>query len=631
VKKEIPQVYRILHNGGDKMKLDINSLCDHFDHGMIIIDSDGIIQLYNLAAQEFFGLLPSPGPGHPAGCLEAGDIVIIAVNRLGRDDGNLNPQLLDIVGLAKASVNHDEGLLAVGQVGPGAKLKPMWKTFGDGGEQVALEYVLPSGIHIKAGHYRGDRLLWIEAGQRFDYYYHIAVGHTVIIRPDGKLKFYQVAGYTARGESIGDILGGASWAEKGDQPPPQVLNRHISTIHTKNLGIERLLTVARGEEDGFMKQDYEINGIPTRCSIHPIDQLERRSGALLQITDISEVRMAEEERDAARASLLQYDDSRHHPAFANILGNSQEITAVRELAFKAARSNSTVLLLGESGTGKGLFAEAIHKAGPRNSYPFIYVNCAAIPDNLLESELFGYVEGAFTGARPGGKAGSFEQAQGGTLFLDEIAELDTPLQAKLLHALQNRHVLRLGDTKHMELDVRIIAATNQKLEQAVIDGRFREDLYYRLNVISLVLPTLRQRPGDIPELVRYLLPIICKRADKPLLVPVPELIQVLSQHNWPGNIRELENVLERAVNFAEGKALTPAHLPSHMKGPKSDMDSLVVNKVIPHHQAIELAELKLLQLALKQTDNNRSQAMKLLGMGRTNFYRKLSKYRLMSE
>lgn len=611
------------------MHLEINSICDYFEQGIIVIDSNAIIQLYNLAAQEFFGLLPSPGPGHPAGTLETGDIVIIAVNRLCRDDGNLNAQLLDKIGLAQAIVNPDDGLLAVGQVGPGARLKPMWKTFSDGTEQITLEYVLPSGMHIKAGHFRPDRLLWIEAGERFDYYYHIAVGHAVIIRPEGRLKFYQVAGYTARGEAIGDILGGSTWAEKGNQPLPQIFGRHISTIHPKNLGIERLITVARGLKDGFSKQDYEINGIPTRCSIHPIDEDGERKGALLQITDISEVRMAEEERDAARASLLQYDDSRHHPAFAKIVGSSQEISLTRELAFKAARSNSTVLLLGESGTGKGLFADAIHDAGPRANNPFIYVNCAAIPDNLLESELFGYVEGAFTGARPGGKAGSFEQAQSGTLFLDEIAELDTPLQAKLLHALQTRQIQRLGDTKPMELDVRIIAATNQKLEQAVIDGRFREDLYYRLNVINLVIPSLRQRPGDIPELVRHILPKICRRADKPLLVPIPELIQVLSQYHWPGNVRELENVLERAVNFAEGKALTPAHLPENLQEPKSELDSLIVNKVIPHHHAIELTELKLLRLALKQTDNNRSQAMALLGMGRTNFYRKLNKYGLL--
>jgi len=613
------------------MNLDIASLCDYFEHGLIIIDSEGLIQLYNLAAQEFFGLRPSTGPGHPAGHLEPGDVVVLAVNRLGRDDGNLNPQLLGTIGLAKVPVNPDDGLLAVGQVGPDAKIKPLWKTFGDGVEEISLECELPSGIQIRAGHYRPDRLLWIEAGQRFDYYYHIAVGHMVIIRPNGRLKFYQVEGYTARGEAIGDIFSGSSWTEKGNRPPPQVLGRHISTIHPKNLGIERLLTVAKGKEDGFTKQDYEINGIPTRCSIHAIDEDGQRQGALLQITDISEVRMAEEERDAARASLLKYNDSRQHPAFANIVGNSQEITMVRELALKASRSNSTVLLLGESGTGKGLFAKAIHQTGPRAGKPFVYVNCAAIPANLLESELFGYVEGAFTGARPGGKEGSFEQAQGGTLFLDEIAELDTPLQAKLLHALQTHRIQRLGDTKQIELDVRIIAATNQKLEKAVIEGRFREDLYYRLNVISLVLPPLRQRPGDIPDLVRFLLPKICKRADKPLLVPVSELIQVLSQYHWPGNIRELENVLERAVNFAEGKALTPAHLPDHMKSPQSNADSLVVNKVIPHHQAIELAELKLIKLALRQTDDNRSQAMKLLEMGRTNFYRKLSKYNLLDK
>lgn len=610
------------------MLSEFEHLTDYFEQGLIVIDRDGNIQLYNHAAQIFFGLLPSPGPGHPAGTLEPGDIVIIADNRLGRDDGNLNLSHLAKIGLANANCKTNQGLLAVGQTGPGQKFRPVLKTFADEATS-ELEYVLPLGLKIQAGHNRAERLLWIDAGQRFAYHYHIAVGHMVILDSSGKLKFYQAPGYTARGEAVGDILGGGKWQAKGNQPPPAVKGKHISSIHPSNLGIERLLKVAQGKETGYDKQYYEINGIPTRCSIHPIEVAGKRMGALLQITDISEVKMAEEERDAARASLQQYQND-SHDALAAIVGNSQELSAVKELTVKASRSKSTVLLVGESGTGKGLFAEAIHNMSPRSDGPFIHVNCAAIPSNLLESELFGYTKGAFTDARAEGKAGSFELAQGGTLFLDEIAELDISLQAKLLHALQTRRIQRLGATKPIELDVRFIAATNQNLEEAVIGGRFREDLYYRLNVVRIDLPPLRQRPGDIPQLVRHLLPVICRRAEKPLLVPTPEFIRMLSRYHCPGNVRELENILERAVNFADGKALGPEHLPEHVRMPVRPVDAIRVRQVIPHRQAIETTERILIELALEQTGGNRSAAMALLKMGRTNFYKKLHKYNLDS-
>ncbi|MTI94040.1 MAG: AAA family ATPase [Firmicutes bacterium] len=606
----------------------LQHICDFLEQGLIVIDRDGIIKVYNHTAKDFFGLLPSPGPGHPSGRLEQDDIVIIANNRVGRDDGNMDKQHLQQLGLGQVKLKKDMGILAVGQVKTG-KARTAVRTFTNESEPVIMDFPLRGNCKISAGYDRNQRLLWIDVeGQRFPYNYHIAVGHMVILSSDLQVKFYQAPGYTARGEAIGDILNGAPWTAKGNQDLPQVIGRHISDIHPRNLGIERLLTVAGGQENGFVKQDYEINGIPTRCSIHPIDTNGIRQGAMLQVTDISEMRIAEEERDQAVASLRRLKENQAHPAFARITGSSTEINRIRELASRASTSNSTVLLLGESGTGKGLLAEVIHQTGPRAEGPFVYVNCAAIPGTLLESELFGYAPGAFTGASLQGKAGSFEQAQSGTLFLDEIGELDVTLQAKILHALQNRRIQRLGENHPIDLDVRIIAATNRNLEKAVAEGKFREDLFYRLNVISLELPPLRQRPGDIPDLVNVLLPRICQRAGKSLLMPHPQLIRTLTNYHWPGNIRELENVLERCVNFAEGKVLLPEHLPPDLHQPQTKA-AVSVNQVIPHQQAIELTEQSLLALALKHTENNRTRAMSMLQMGRTNFYHKLKKYNLL--
>ena len=239
----------------------------------------------------------------------------------------------------------------------------------------------------------------------------------------------------------------------------------------------------------------------------------------------------------------------------DIIGESESITAVKKNALKAAESTSTILITGESGTGKEMFARAIHFHSSRGDRPFITINCAAIPEELLESELFGYEEGAFTGAKKGGKLGMFERANKGTIFLDEIGDMSIHLQAKLLRVLQEKEIQKVGGKSGIKVDVRIISATNKNLPELVENGMFREDLYYRLNVLPLALPSLRERKGDIPLLVNYMVKMYSKKLGKNITGVSDEVMEMLEEYTWPGNIRELQNVIEFCINMAGGNKI----------------------------------------------------------------------------
>jgi len=250
--------------------------------------------------------------------------------------------------------------------------------------------------------------------------------------------------------------------------------------------------------------------------------------------------------------------------FASIVGAGASISAAKEEAERASRTDSTVLLRGETGTGKELFAHAIHAAGPRRAGPFIKLNCAAVPAELLESELFGYEEGAFTGARRGGKPGKFELAAGGTLFLDEIGDMPQPMQAKLLRVLQEKEVDRVGGTGSRRLDLRLIAATARNLEEMVGQGTFRADLYYRVNVIPIRIPPLREHPEDLGAIAEAFLARLSADTGEPKRQLSDELLEILRAYPWPGNVRELQNGLERAVAMSPREVLRPEHFPAHL-------------------------------------------------------------------
>lgn len=257
----------------------------------------------------------------------------------------------------------------------------------------------------------------------------------------------------------------------------------------------------------------------------------------------------------------------------NIVGSSEIMEHTKQKALIAAKSNSTVLITGESGTGKELFARAIHNHSDRTDYPFVAVNCAAIPDNLLESELFGYEEGAFTGAKKGGKLGKFELAHNGTIFLDEIGDMSLHLQGKLLRVLQERELDKIGGKSNIFIDVRVIAATNKNLEELVRNGQFREDLYYRLKVIPITLPTLRERKSDIPLLIDYMIKEYARKLNKYVIGIEEDASKTLVDYTWPGNVRELQNIIEYSINMSNSTLLTLDIIPNNIKSTYYDEKS----------------------------------------------------------
>jgi DNA-binding NtrC family response regulator len=308
-------------------------------------------------------------------------------------------------------------------------------------------------------------------------------------------------------------------------------------------------------------------------------------------------------------------------SFHQILGKSRPMQEVFELIRRVADSPSNVLITGESGTGKELVAKAIHYNSDRRESPFVPVNCAAIPEQLLESELFGHMRGAFTDAKAD-RLGLFEEAQKGTIFLDEISELPLMLQAKLLRAIQEREIRRVGSTKSIAVDVRIIAATNLNLAEEVKAKHFREDLYYRLNVIEIRLPPLRERRDDIPLLVESFLRKCAKTNRKPLEGISESALALLIDYHWPGNVRELENIIERAVTLARGEKIMPEDLPPTVQGSRGDRKVLddAAERTLP----LQEVEWEYIKKILEKTGGNKYQAAQTLGIDRKTLYRKLA-------
>ncbi|MDH4158490.1 MAG: sigma-54 dependent transcriptional regulator [candidate division Zixibacteria bacterium] len=337
-------------------------------------------------------------------------------------------------------------------------------------------------------------------------------------------------------------------------------------------------------------------------------------------------RALENRRMLAENSLLRQELLAGH-GFENIIGKNDQMLEICGLIQKVAGSDASVLLQGESGTGKELFARAIHSLSLRKDKPYITINCAAIPRELLENELFGSEKGAFTGAHAR-KMGKFEIAHGGTIFLDEVGDMDIALQAKLLRVLQQKNFERLGGTKTVDVDVRVIAATNKDLNELIRTKRFREDLFYRLSVFPIQIPPLRERPDDIRELADYFIDKYRREMKKPPRALTREAINLLQKYHWPGNVRELENTVERAVILAEGKKITPDHLAIRLQ--RTDEIQLREGaglKEIGAHAQMK-AEKAAIVRVLKQVRNNKRKTAKILMIDYTTLFDKIKKYQI---
>ncbi|HVJ50243.1 sigma-54-dependent Fis family transcriptional regulator [Desulfitobacterium sp.] len=349
------------------------------------------------------------------------------------------------------------------------------------------------------------------------------------------------------------------------------------------------------------------------CDAVPIKNNGLIEGAVISLKDMKQI------KKLVRDTTVNEVETH----FSEIIGDCAKMKNVKEVAQRVAQSNATILILGESGTGKELFARAIHQSSKRHNHAFIAVNCGAIPENLLESELFGYEEGSFTGARRGGKLGKFELAHNGTIFLDEIGDMPLHLQVKLLRVLQEKRVEKIGSSRSLPVDVRVIAATHQDLDNMVKTGEFREDLYYRLNVIPLTIPPLRERKEDIPILIQFYLEHYCEVTGKAVKGLMPETEQILERYSWPGNVRELGNVIEYCVTMSQQDTITAKLLPERVK---ADLTSR------PTNSGLNLKELEretiMKALAQAEASGDKEETAKLLGISRATLYRKIKEYQI---
>ncbi|MGD9186882.1 MAG: sigma-54-dependent Fis family transcriptional regulator [Desulfobacteraceae bacterium] len=466
-----------------------------------------------------------------------------------------------------------------------------------------LELIIESAARVVKA--KAASLLLVEAKSN-TLYFQVATGEKKNEVKDYRVKMGQgIAGHVAlTGEPllIEDVSNDPRWYKEISES----LGFETQSIACVPLRIEK-------EIIGVVQLIDKENGRPIKSSdMMLLDEFA--SLAALAIRNAQNIQATKQEIRDLREELKV----RHQ-----IIGKSQAIENVISDGLKVANSKASALILGESGTGKELLARLIHRAGPRKDKPLVILNCAAMPESLLEDELFGHEKGAFTGA-VNRKIGKFELADEGTIFLDEIGEMTPGMQAKLLRVLQEGNFYRVGGNVPISVDVRVLSATNKKLDEEVNEGRFREDLYYRLNVVQINMPTLRERAEDIPLLAEHFLEIFKKETINPNLNISKSAMEKMVQYDWPGNIRELRNAIERAVVMGNGKEIVPQDLP--IRTARASYPGLQIGLTL--EEALNRFKKEFIILNLKHTDGNRSKAAKVMDIQRTYLSRLISKYDL---
>lgn len=603
----------------------LEAVADGMSRGLIYVKEDYTVGACSNLAKEITGMTLAEAQSHEAGKIEEGDIVIIADNDLGSDDGLLAKDL-EYINIRDVNIKAGDAVLAVG-VYKNKDIKPVYKfasSYMPGQVFKMVERYL--GFKIAAEIDFGRNRISIRVDEdTYAMKYLEAIGHTVVLdKNSGRVKFFQAKGYSFRHEEVGNLLRGQSFLEKksresGKQEFP-VMGEKLKDLFSGEEFFEAVKK-AMGQENGSgLKNVYEIHKRPLYCHLVRVKVRGDSDGVYVFIQDSDIVESQPASKDVMVAELEKLRRKRQEQGadfkavqFSGLIGNGEEMMTVKHMAYKASQNRFNVIITGESGTGKSMLARMIHEAQMPGA-PFVEVCCNAISPTLFESELFGYVPGAFTGALAKGKAGYFEEADGGTIFLDEIGDIPPEIQIKLLHAIQNKRIYRVGDTKPIGLNVRIISATNRELQKEIEKGTFREDLYYRIGVFPIHIPPLRERKKDLYFLANEILEKCCKRYGLGAKQLSWEAIADIMDYPWMGNVRELENIIERAASICDGRLIYSEHL---MLSGAHAKDAVTLKEKM----AVE--ERRIIKDALCKNNYDRAKTIEELGISRASFYQKL--------
>lgn len=603
----------------------LSSLIENEDCGVIFVDKDGIIRAINEMAKRIMGITLDETYYNSAGRLEKGDIVIIADSQIGEDDGELEPRDLKKIGVNEKYLRSGDTFVGMGVYRTGSR-PPRYKFSGGGTGSSALSISENyGGREISAYVDFGEKKVGISVdGKQFTNAFISSYGHMVVL--DGKtgdVKFIQANGYSIRKESIRSLLDGATFKDK-DSEANNVIGEDMRDLFADEEFHKNLSYSLSAQRPKISDELLDLSKRTLLISMFTVFNEGKEpgvAGSIIKLRDISSIDAAIESRDR----IIRVLEKKHKELmvrrngpdmrfFDDFIGNSAEVRRAKSLAMRAARLSCNVLILGESGTGKSLLAKEIYKAS-HSGGPFVYADCSIIAPNLFESEMFGYVGGAFTGSDPRGRAGFFETANNGTIFLDEIGELPIAMQVKLLNTIQNKEIYRVGSPKPIPVNVRIIAATNKDLEAEVARGAFRTDLYYRLNVFSITLPPLRNCRDDIYFLSNSFLDKACRENGLEKKSISNEAFVKLVSYDWPGNVRELRNVIERAAVLCDGRIIYEEYIDIEVPENKGSL-----------REIMKSVEKNILIEALRRNKNNKKAAMEQLGVSRSVFYTKLREY-----